>query len=63
MQKLAYQTPDDLAEYIELHCISVLGYSADKITVESVYTKDGKAMYVEETVDATWQAVRDYLGY
>lgn len=63
MATLTYQNPEDLAAYIELHCISVLSYSADNITVESCYTKDGKVFYAEETIDATWQAVRDYLGY
>lgn len=53
----------ELAEYIELHCISVLYYGVETIAVESVYTKDGHTFYVEEMVDATWQAVRDYLGY
>lgn len=61
--KPAYEDSDDLAHYIELHQIRVISYSEASITVESLYSKDGKGMYVEETIDATWQAVRDYLGY
>lgn len=56
-----------LLSYIEMHHIAVVGQversGSTFIRVNSLYCKDSSAQYEIEEIPATWQAVRDYLGY
>ncbi len=52
-----------LLNYLKQHSITVLSNTDHTITVEAVYSKDGVAFTEPETIPATMQAVRDWLGY
>ncbi len=53
-----------LIKYIESHGHVVLSNTDTTITVRAVYMKRGVGCkVVQETIDATPQAVRDWLGY
>ncbi|HJP68268.1 MAG TPA: hypothetical protein VJ846_05145 [Sphingomicrobium sp.] len=52
-----------LAAYIAKHSINAHVGCDGKIVVEAVYCKDGVAFSEIETIDPTFQAVRDWLGY
>jgi len=45
------------------HHMTVISHTETTITVEAIYTKDGHAFMMPETIDATPQAVSDWLGY
>jgi hypothetical protein len=41
----------------------VVAVSGTKLTVRSIATINGHAMWVSETIEANMKAVRDWLGY
>lgn len=52
-----------LLRILAAHHMTVISHTKTTITVEAVYCKDGYSFVVPETIDATPQAVSDWLGY
>lgn len=53
-----------LLAYLAAHYyINVVAYDYTKITVETVYTRDGVLEVAEETIPANYESVRSWLGY
>lgn len=52
-----------LIKYIESHGQRVLSSTETTITVSATYKTPTGYTMVDETIDATLQAVRDWLGY
>lgn len=52
-----------LIKYIESHGQRVLSSTETTITVSATYKTPTGYTMVDETIDATPQAVRDWLGY
>lgn len=52
-----------LKEYLESHGVMILSSTETTITVRAVYCINGVAVVTPETIDATPQAVRNWLGY
>lgn len=52
-----------MIQFIEQHSVTVLDATNDAITVDTLFSDNGRAVYQRETVPATWQDVRNYLGY
>ena len=61
--KINYYDNYKLIAFIHDHYIKVVSCTATTINVESQFCKDGTAYTEEETIRATMQDVRDYLGY
>ena len=54
----------DQARYIARHGFTVLAMTENEITAVSVsYSAESGLEEVPETIPATWEAVREWLGY
>lgn len=56
-------TVKQLIAYLEDHYIEIVGSTETTITVIGRYTKDCVPFSQEDTIEATYKAVRAYLGY
>ncbi|MES2729963.1 MAG: hypothetical protein V4621_07715 [Pseudomonadota bacterium] len=49
--------------FLAQHSIEVTGHTEDSISVVAQYSRDGVAFSVPEIIPATWEGVRNWLGY
>jgi hypothetical protein len=56
---------NSLINFLKSHSITIKSISPDGKTITAVglYSKDGVAFSQDEEIEATWSAVRDWLGY
>lgn len=54
---------DQLITFIKQHAIDVVSHTDDTITCVAVYCKGGAAFTHQETINANWNSVRNWLGY
>lgn len=54
---------NQLVSYLESHGVTVISTGESTVTVAAHYSTPHGAMFVRETIPATWSDVRAFLGY
>lgn len=52
-----------LISYLTGHGVKIISYDENTVTVAAHYSTPHGAMFVRETIPATWSGVRAFLGY